>query len=561
MLSRTLLTVLTLFTASLSAVPFWRTFYEEDRRTQTPEKLRLLETAYGAKLFLYSWEDDAEAPKQPKHVEGVVVHDDPSDDGEPLWVVGDENPTVDFQRVKAKYTGKFGDISDKWVEYHFLKATVPPSMVPPEMHLACEFSTGLESDLPEITEKAKAAVKTLGIAKTFEVDLIQLELVRRRIQKQLGKAILKNRLLNHSEGTSLPKTKADWIDLYAHYAQQSQEKIHKLLKDIAAGRKGGFAEHLLETPYAAGYALETLLDNMKAISQGNQKLEECEIVVQKMISLRREVRVHIVNGRIIEGATFLRFYHLNEYLPKEDKDRIEGTLRDKFLAALPKEERDSLCATPDMVIDQTSGSVRFLDFNDGIESGYYYPEEDLFTTNLLAKHLSGESTRFLDEFKSFTDLDPVDDAGLRLASLKSLLKKYRSFMQGDVLEAFWDRVQRDYLDRIARARGERREAILLAGLSQFEAAGLEQPTIYLQFLAEAFGTSKALAADLSEWKPKLEQMAQAKGLEISIVKTDRGRLEGIETEITNAKRQDSKWMVQNKAVEKRSAQKKKKVKG
>ena len=502
-----------------------------------------MEEAYGSDLILMPFDNDTIAPPGGKKikVEGTFLLSSYDDEN---WVETEKGKNIaqDFLDLKrlmvAKMKVRFPDmknISDKWDEYRFV-STLFPDAAPPEMHVATDFID--EKKIPNgIKERVRASVKEVlrkkGLAAEHEDEIVKIELVRAQMNFWLNKtylledlklavgekaqrAILKNRELNHSEG-KLPKTDKNWAELFADYIKSgTRDKIKKIENEGA----GGFAEAILELPFREGFVLQTILHKPK------------DIIAQHMIELQREVRIHIVAGQILPDATFLRFYHINEYLPKEDKDKIHEAVERNFLAKLdPVTERPFFFCTPDVVIEKGTGMVRLLDFNDGIDSGYYEPDEDMFTTNQLAYFYRGEDDkpRYLKIFDNFAEISISDPQ--KLDSLKQFIDRSHHFMEGDVLNAYWDRITGSYLDQLAALKDETTKgAEFITALRHFEAAGLKEPEIFLQFIAhfqDDNADRKVSRAALREWKDKLKTMKE--GVTVHLVEGET-KLVGEETE-------------------------------
>jgi len=476
---------------------FWRAIWDyelEDEKTGKPltgrareKRIQLLEDAYGAKLFIMK--DEGPTPKKPKKVPGVVFHDSIYDR---KYVVGDINPQLDSNRMIKKINKQYGlkDIDEKWDEYNFLKQFVP-EMVPPEMHLASDYTQPVKPNERESAkEKLKVLIKKyesesagelIELAKKNDEDLIRLLTIQDRINNApgMGRSILKIRNANHSEG-KLPKTDKDWGDLYLHYLQVAKPQINDETS----------AEDLLHIPHASGRVLDFMLGK-----------EPQSVIVQHMVKIKREVRVHIMNSHIIDGASFLRFYQLNEYLQPEELQKIQETLEKYLLAPARAKGFNHICASPDVAILE-DGTIKILDFNDGNYSGYLQPTEDLFTTNLLAEKISGNRTKFLKEFDEFAAL-PLGQK--KIDALRHLTQKYEMFLTGDVGQAFWDRIGKQLMTELAKDPSpERYDKILwLMRRGGLNSKVKSAEWIYMQFVAEAQDRWPALTL------PKAKQQAWA----------------------------------------------------
>jgi len=448
---------------------FYRTFYNEslksgpyarlkewDGLNTSQLKARVAE-AYGANIIFLPYEND----RKPKASEITAIDSwflMSSYDDEP-WVR--TRPGMDIQknfmeleekwveRLKVKYP-KAESIADKYDEYQFLTHFYP-EIAPPKMQLAADFKKGNET----AAEKAAILAKVKGVmaakqlsGAALEKQLVELELIRTRINKTLGFSVMKNREMNHSEGR-LPKSKKEWVELYANYVASGE----KAATDKIIENDGSVTHHLLELDYPEGFALETVLKNPD------------ELVVQKMVDLQREVRMHIARGKLVKGASFLRFYKLNEYLPKEELEMMEKAVEEHLLAKVAPEDRDGFYASPDVYLTKTpvedgypSRRVLIGDFNDDICSGYLEPDEDAITTNLFALEFRGQNNPppYLVQLDAFRSLPILHDQ--KLPALMAFLERSAPFMEGDVLQAYFDRIGESYHEWLARAADDKQRA-------------------------------------------------------------------------------------------------------
>ena len=381
----------------------------------------------------------------------------------------DRNPLVGFQNITKAISREYpgvGDISDKWHEAGFLKAVAPK--MAPETRLGNDEKFAVNAPDPaaveEITRSVREVMQKYSVAEDPKLlqDTIHLELLRRHIETLQGKSILKIRGASHSEG-HLPKTNDNWIETYIVYMTQTKPKMEAIEKEIA-GTSESLASRIVDLPMIEGLTLERVLQ------------QPTDVVVQKMIKSKKEVRIHVVNGEIIEGATFLRFYEPGEYLEPGEIHAIHSALRHDFLDNLRGDVK-KFSATMDVIVD-SEGHYYCIDLNAGLSSGYYYPEEDLFTTALFARYFTGKNPEILREFEEFAT-EPLGPRKVEL--LKAMLAKYEGFMKGDVLEAFWDRVLFNYREILSESKTGKRLSEILG---EFRDAGLREILIYDEFLAD-----------------------------------------------------------------------------
>lgn len=456
-----------------------RVVYHDEITAKLPRAL--VEDAYGCKFQILPLTGDP--PKKPKKVGGVVLHVDPDFDSQ--YVVGDRHPFQQWQKLKLEISRQFpgvGDIDDKWHEYNFLKRAAP-GVAPPPMKLGRHFDPAKASkqDRARVQEKVRGAMKQRGLtAKGLEKETVDLELLREAVQKDLGRSILKIRLANHSEG-NLPRTDTDWIDTYLGYMSETRKKVEQVEKDVA-GSSVNMEEKILELPYIEGRVLRQLIDDPELVA------------VQQMVEIEEEMRMHVLEGQVLRGATFLRFYPLGEVLTPDETAAVEGAIQHEFLDKMPRKLK-KMCFTPDMIREK-GGRIRILDFNCGIESGYYYPTEDMITSNLLARQLRGTTTPLLEELRAIEDAPSDREQASRIRAFRT---KYKDFLKGDVQESVWDRVITMMCRRIAR---DPRPATYLAVLRVLDEAGMEEEFNFIQLVSQVqirWPSLRLPAAERQRW--------------------------------------------------------------
>ena len=438
--------------------PFLRVIYADDPALVLGRAGA--ERAYGAPLLIVP--TGVTAPARPRGVRGTVLHLDPTED--PRWVQGDSNPMLEWAAVKERLSARFpgvGDVDDKWHEHRLLNH-VAAEVAPPRTELAAVFG----AEPPSADERAAAAAAVLPYhaqaarAGVPVAELARLELLRCRMRAALGEGLLKSRTLCSSEGR-LPSTADDWALQYLQYVTRARPVIERLQREVE-GSSDTLESKIKDLPHVKGRVLEQLL------------LEPARVVVQKRLKIAKEVRVHVVEGRILAGATFLRFYPPGRYLRAREVDLVEGALKRHLLDRLPPDAARFSCSC-DVVLEEATGQVTIIDLNAGLESGYYFPEEDVFTTNLLAARFTGQSTPFLDAFARAVVPGPR-----RARRLQKLFESISPITTGDVQEAFWDRVLAVVAqDVMAHPDGDTVRAVR----AELAAAGLKRESIFRQFLS------------------------------------------------------------------------------
>lgn len=471
------------YSLALAASPVYRVVYSDDEILKK-ERVQV-EKVYGARVHVVPAE--GEAPKHPTKLEGIVVQVDP--DFDRAWVVGTRNPLLEYIEIQRRLQDKLGlkDIDEKWDEYRFLEQ-VSPSVMPPEMHLGSEFDPG-ELDAASLAAIADNVERLLaGRDDTpLKQGMIQIEAIRKRVNDRMGKSIFKVRDFNHSEG-KLPKTNKNWAEIYLQYYVTSRPKVKALEKEIE-GTSRSLEHEVVDLPHIEGRALEVLIEDAS------------RTIVQKMIPIKTEMRMHIVEGKIIEGGSFLRFYPLGKFLTKEEIARVEAVVRKEFLEPVVKRFGRFSC-TPDVVVEE-SGKVRILDMNSSMQSGYYYPDEGIFMPSLFAAALSGEKTPLLEEWDYVVAGRMEGDLTKRVRDFK---ERYDEFITDYNSEQLWDRVLALYIDELKRKPTSNRFAL---ALFQLQRAGLRLPAIFYQFVSEAQSRWPELrlpAAEAKAWAAHFESL-------------------------------------------------------
>lgn len=102
-----------------------------------------------------------------------------------------------------------------------------------------------------------------------------------------------------------------------------------------------------------------------------------------------EYRVHLVQGQILRGATVHRWHDEIPMRLSENGRKAERFV-EELLKKLPPEFQ-KMSAGLDVMITQ-DGECKTADLNVGGASGYLYPDDSLWLTQLLAEHYTGKPT-------------------------------------------------------------------------------------------------------------------------------------------------------------------------
>jgi len=401
---------------SVQARDFYRIFYSDKPLNQQDHDF--LRQLYGSELYVVP--SFAKPPKLPKHLQGIVLH---NDDDDILWVKGDENPAFEMPDF----------LSDKWNETQFLLRYAPE--LAPQAVLASVFLKG--------PSKKEA-----------------LEAIRRRIEREMGPSILKTRNGYGSDG-HLPKTTDPWAVIFESYLKDTKPKIEELNRQ---GLVENLHETIMELPFSEALVLEELLNNPG------------DVLIQKLIDIEKEVRLHIVRGKILKGGTFLRFSPLGVYLSEPEIERIEEAITRFLLSRLPAEYRNLSCGM-DVAMEKKTGKLFIIDLNIGNYSGFFFPEYELFTTQLIAEYFSGHETPFLKQFREF-EKAPFEEKYLKL---RPLVATYGAYVASTETMGLWDRAARAYIRDLSENPTPERFDQILSQLSQL---GLQDVQLYHQICAE-----------------------------------------------------------------------------
>lgn len=452
---------LVLGTPAQAGVPFWRALCAERILKLDP---RLAEEAYGARLILLPPSLDDSRHQQ--HVPGVLVP-------HPLrpipGLTADRDVAAEHDRLEASLRGEMGglrDLSDKWDEYRFL-AAVAPSIAEPESHLASEFTTGAPD--PEVESEIQSSVDSeMKKLSPGDPDMaarfLVLERVRRLAHARMGRSILKMRDGFHSEGR-LPRTDDDWMGLYARYCRVSKDRVDAALQEARQAVSGSIEDDLVHLPFIEGRTLDRLL------------ADPTRVIIQKMISISKEVRIHVVEGTVLEGASLLRFHRPGSYLTPDEIERVESAVRDRFLRLLPPAHA-KFSFTGDVAIEAGSGRITMIDLNPGYTSGYYFAEADLITTHLLARHFTGESTPVLDRIEA---IGKAASGQERIGLIREFLTRYDFILRDSFPLEFWDRVIAYQFEEIRR---DPTPESLEFALTELKHSGLTFVVPFQQLLAQ-----------------------------------------------------------------------------
>jgi hypothetical protein len=329
--------------------------------------------------ILFDRSGDHGPPQRPCLAHGVVVHNDRASD--PLSFVGDKNPAI------SAPLPEFHD--DKWEEHLFLTRIAP--------------------ELSPKTTRLDQLLHEAGARWDARDPRCALELAQRIAGRRFDRWVMKLRDGFGSDG-NLPTHEMELPAVYDAF-----------LGEQASG----------ETDHAEGRVLEAML------------VDPSRVIVQEMIESVDELRVHAVEGRLLEGATIPRWIEDGVYTTEERIDRGEEVVRGLLRRA--RTEAPRLSCGLDLLV--TKDGHRIVDLNSGLESGMYFPENDLYVTNLLAERYSGSETPYLRDMRAF-DRAPLF---AKLFHAERIDRRVGEFVRDSEADGFYDRLVSGWIAEVRRA--------------------------------------------------------------------------------------------------------------
>jgi hypothetical protein len=365
---------------ALAAPAFYRII---DGPNPGPAQRAKDEFIYGAKV-LYT--GDAKQG-HPTHVDGTVWH---ANLREAEYFIGTRNPVIEQLDILKLIE------SDKWEEAKILMAAVP--------------------DAFPRTENLADVIRAIGDNPALS-DPQKLERLSQELKRRYPEGFFLKPISGFSSDGTFPSDKSDFDAVYESFIHDVKPVIERRLKETGGDSDTVHLE-LKRMPNYSGRVLEQLLAHPE------------QVIVQAKISpafgavvrtaegpkpLIVEFRVHVVEGKVLVGATETRW---------EDLRSVSGSTYAEVEAfaqhvvnRLPPAMR-KMCFGMD-VMKTADGRYKVVELNGGGESAYLYPDTDLWIAQLLAKHFRG-STELLDEFARFKSRPTLAE---KEAALSRLLKR------------------------------------------------------------------------------------------------------------------------------------------
>lgn len=311
------------------------------------ERMAIDELIYGAKV-LYS----GDSKQGPTLVEGIVWHSNPD---EAKYYMGSKNPTQNYD-AKAVQA-----LDDKWGEAELMQAVFPEAF-------------------PR-TENMKSVLADLGLDPTTMNRSELADGLVRALRERYPQGFFIKPVAGFNSDGKFPTDKTDFRALYEGYVENVKAKRAELLKTLGDATEVHLT--LKKEKYYEGNILDQLFDAPETVII--QERLKPRFLAPNLID---EYRVHIAEGKVIPGATVYRWAS-NGFYTRRDMREVERFV-ERVLRLLPP-DMQSLCYGID-VMRLEDGGFKVIELNPGGESGYLYPEMDIWITQAVAAYYRGEPT-------------------------------------------------------------------------------------------------------------------------------------------------------------------------
>jgi hypothetical protein len=216
---------------------------------------------------------------------------------------------------------------------------------------------------------------------------------------------------------TFPTEKSDFVTIHRGFTRDVKPKMEQLLKET--GDATTVHLELMHLRHYSGRVIDDML------------LRPETVIIQEKIrpafgnSLKAgkafeavpiEYRVHVVEGRVLRGTTMSRWDDSRTMLPEETA-AVER-FSQRVVNRLPPGMR-RMCFGMD-VMKTENGLFQVIELNPGGESGYLYPETDVWIPQKLAERYHGKPTPLLAEFERFKQASTLAS---REQILQNLIKR------------------------------------------------------------------------------------------------------------------------------------------
>jgi hypothetical protein len=343
---------------------------------------------YGADV-LYTGDVHGDAPKP---VTGVVWH---SNLAEGRYFRGDRNPVIDQESTLKLIE------DNKWEESKLLMKYLP--------------------DVFPRTENLGELLSSLGLSRTAA----NLPAIEAALRARYPEGFFLKPSAGFNSAGTFPTETTDFASLYSRFSKNVRPKIETMSRNHDAT---DVHLALKDTPDYSGRVLQALLEDPRSVIIQAKISPAVGATVRAkdghFKTLVEEYRVHVVEGEVLVGGTQNRWEDARS-LSRSDVAQVEQFVSEQ-LERLPDPLR-KMCFGMD-VMRTSDGGFKIIELNAGGESGYLYPETDIWVTQLLARRYGGPAPllREFDAIRALPTLQAKEGAfGALLGSpeLRALAKE------------------------------------------------------------------------------------------------------------------------------------------
>lgn len=329
-----------------------------------------------------------DATAHPTRVEGTVWH---SNLKEAQYFVGTRNPVIAQGSLFALIE------NNKWEEAKLLMEYAP--------------------DAFPRTENLATLIKTLRLDGTASESRL-LTLLSQALRERYPDGFFLKPVAGFNAVGTFPTEKSDFASVYEAYLRDVKPVIQRRLAETHGDTDTVHLE-LKGLPNYSGRVLEDLLARPKTVivqAKIQAAVGSWLHTPEGRKPLLAEYRVHVVEGKVLKGATQTRWEDARA-VSEEAFARVDAFAQ-SVIDRLPPAMR-KMCFGMD-VMQTRNGLYQVIELNPGGESGYLYPDTDVWVTQLLAARYHGGHTELLDEFKRFSEAPSLD---AKEAALEKLLRR------------------------------------------------------------------------------------------------------------------------------------------
>lgn len=355
--------------SSIAAEPFYRII---DGARPSARQMKIDRYRYGAQI-LYT----GDAPNGPVHVRGTVWHSNLS---EARFFMGDHNPVVDQKELLSRIE------NNKWEEAKLMMASVPDAF-------------------PK-TENMADILAAEGLTDSLKGSPLHLRKLSGLLRERYPQGFFLKPIAGFNSAGTFPTEKTDFAVDYQNYLSNVKPKLERFLKKT--GDPVGAHLELKGLENYSGRVLDYLTTRPEIVII-QEKLEPVFGSDHRAI----EYRVHVMEGQVLSGGTQNRWED-GRFISAEEISRVEEFTQ-ATINRLPKKMR-KMCFALDVLKTQ-NGTFKIIELNAGGESGYLYPDTDIWVTQLLAAHYRGEATPLLKAFEKIRSARTLESQERGLSEL------------------------------------------------------------------------------------------------------------------------------------------------